>query len=91
MKLKMLYAKWEPSIYILMFLWVVFSSETSVDRNTYTTFKAVQKAEFIHWVAYNDMLNLESQNSIVKYVFNTAVYRILVAVSTGIHIICINT
>ena len=32
-----------------------FSSETSVDRYTYL--KAVQKAEFIHWVAYNDMLN----------------------------------
>ena len=60
-----------------MCLWVVFSSETSVDRDTYATLKAVQKAEFIHCVAYNDMLNLESHNIMVKYVFNTAMYRIL--------------
>ena len=62
-------------IYILICLWVVFSSETSVDR--YTTLKAVQKAEFIHCVAYTGMLNLESHNIMVKYVFNTAMYRIL--------------
>ena len=64
-------------IYILMCLCVVFSSETSVDRYTHTTFKAVQKADFIHFVAYNDTLNLESHNITVKYVFNTAMYRIL--------------
>ena len=58
-----------------MCLWIVFSSETSVDRYTYTTLKAVEKAEFIHcvsYIAYNDMLNLESHNIMVKYVFNTA-------------------
>ena len=49
-----------------MCLWVVFSSETSVDRYKYTTLKAVQKAEFIHGVAYNDMFNLESQIIMVK-------------------------
>ena len=59
-----------------MCLWVVFSSETSVDRYTYTTLRAVQKAEFIHCVAYNDMFNLESHNIMVKSVFNTAMYRI---------------
>ena len=64
-------------IYILMCLWVVFSSETSVDRYTYTTLKAVQKAEFIHCATYNDMLDLESHDIMVKYVFNTAMYTIL--------------
>ena len=59
-------------IYILMCLWVVFSSETSVDRYTYTTLKAVQNSEFIHCAAYNDMLDLESNDIMVKYVFNTA-------------------
>ena len=64
-------------IYILMCLWVVFSSGTSVNRYTYTTLKVVQKAEFIHCVAYNDMLNLESHDIVVIYIFNTAMYRIL--------------
>ena len=72
----MLHAKWETlNLYPNVFSG--FSSETSVDRYTYTTLKAVQKAGFIHCVAYNDMLNLESHNIIVKYVFNTAMYRIL--------------
>ena len=62
----MLHAKWEPLNLYPNVLWVVFSSETSVDRYTYTTLKAVQKAEFIHCVAYNDMLNLESHNIMVK-------------------------
>ena len=73
----MLHAKWEPLNLYPMCLCVVFSFETSVDRYTYTTFKAVHKADFIHWVAYNDMLDLESHNIMVKYVFNTAMYRIL--------------
>ena len=38
-------------IYTLMFLWIVFSSETSVDRYPYTKLKALENAEFIHWVA----------------------------------------
>ena len=84
-KLKMLYAKWEPlNLYLNVFIGC-FSSETSIDNYTYTRLKAVQKADFIHWVAYNDMLDFESLNCMVKYVFNAAMYRILVAVSTGIH------
>ena len=71
--------------------WVVFRSEISVDRYTYTPLKAVQKAGIIHWVAHNDMLNSESHNNMVKYVFNMAMCRILVAVSTSIFIICSDT
>ena len=68
-----------------MCLWVVFSSETSVERYTYTTLKAVQKAEFIHWVAYNDMLNHG------KICIQYGNVQDTLSVSTCIHIICSNT